>query len=126
MAKVVKVLGIVVSVAAVVAVSVVVYQRAGLLAGSLVVLAALLAVALLARREAAREERAGMEEWKEANAEGDAASEEMFGDWSLTSPAVPGRGGPVDPDEAELLAALSELGAPPRVDPSPGPRPPRR
>lgn len=119
MTKVVKVLGIVVSVAAVVAISVFAYRRAGMLAGSLVVLAALIAVALLARREAAREERVGMDEWKEASADSDAASEELFGDWSLTSPAARGRGGPVDPDEAELLAALNELGAPPRVDPSP-------
>ena len=120
MSRVLKVLGVVLCLAGMVVLAVFAYRRSGLLVGSLVVLAALLVVALAARREAAREEKAGMADWRDATADDEAAREEFFGDWTATGPAAaPVRPNSVSHEEAELLASLSELGSPPKADPRP-------
>ena len=64
----------------------VVYRETDLLTGSLVVLAALMIVGLLARRVAVREEKAGMAEWERETMASAAAADDLFGDWKVSSP----------------------------------------
>jgi hypothetical protein len=78
--------------------AVVVYRETDLLTGSLVVLAALLICALVARRAAVREERAGMADWTEESKASAAAADDLFGEWAVTSP----RERPEQPPEPQL------------------------
>jgi hypothetical protein len=66
--------------------AIVVYRETDLLTGSLVVLAALMIVGLLARRVAVREEKEGMAEWEHESRASAAAAEDLFGDWKMSSP----------------------------------------
>jgi hypothetical protein len=66
--------------------AIVVYRETDLMTGSLVVLAALMIVGLLARRVAVREEKAGMAEWERETVASAAAAEDLFGEWKVSSP----------------------------------------
>ncbi len=86
MSRIPKIVVAVVVTVLVVAGAVVVYRETDLLTGSLVVLCGLLIIALFARRVAVREERAGMAEWEEEALASAAAADDLFGDWTVTSP----------------------------------------
>ena len=64
----------------------VVYRETDLLTGSLVLLASLMIVTLLARRAAVREERVGMADWETETLASAEAAEDFFGDWAVSSP----------------------------------------
>lgn len=66
--------------------AIVVYRETDLLTASLVVLAALMIVGLLARRVAVREEKEGMADWEHESRASAAAAEDLFGDWKVSSP----------------------------------------
>ena len=111
MSRILKVAAAVIAAALVVVGAVVVYRETDLLTGSLVVLCGLMIAALVARRAAAREERAGMAEWAEETLASERAAADLFGDWasatpgadleSLASPA------PVVPEAADPSVAVS-------------------
>lgn len=86
MSRILKVALAVVAIALVVVGAVVVYRETDLLTGSLVVLAGLMIVALLARRVAAREEQAGMADWEDETQASAEAAEDLFGEWGLSTP----------------------------------------
>jgi len=66
--------------------AVVVYRETDLMTGSLVLLAGLMIAALLARRAAVREERNGMADWEHETLASAEAAEDLFGEWSVSSP----------------------------------------
>ena len=101
MSRIPKVAVAVVAVVVVAAGAVVVYRETDLLTGSLVVFAALLITALLARRVAVREEKQGMADWAEESRASAAAAEDLFGEWNVSSPrngraTIAGRNGTSD------------------------------
>jgi hypothetical protein len=76
----------VIATALVVGGAVVVYRETDLMTGSLVLLAGLMIAALLARRAAVREERVGMADWENETLASAEAAEDLFGEWSVSSP----------------------------------------
>ena len=86
MSRILKVAVGVVATALVVAGAVVVYRETDLVTGSLVLLAGLMIAALIARRAAAREERAGMADWEAETLASAEAADDFFGDWATNSP----------------------------------------
>ncbi len=90
--------------------AVVVYRETDLLTGSLVLLAGLMIGALLARRAAVREERAGMADWEGETIASAEAAHDLFGDWSLTSPAQ--RGTEPTPSTAPKMSAAPSVAPP--------------
>jgi hypothetical protein len=86
----------------------VVAREAGLLAGSLVVLAALIALTLASRMIAAREERSAMADWEEV-LEKDAPADAFFSDWTTTVPRT-GRITPARADDELALSAHTAAG----------------
>jgi hypothetical protein len=76
----------IVATALVVAGAAVVYRETDLLTASLVLLAGLMIATLLARRAAVREERAGMADWEQETLASAEAAEDLFGEWSVSSP----------------------------------------
>lgn len=104
--------------------AIVVYRETDLLTGSLVVLAALMIVGLLARRVAVREEKEGMAEWEREAMASAAAAEDLFGDWKMSSPrgndpaTPPTAAMPPSPTVAPPVPGVSNFPAPPL------PRPP--
>jgi hypothetical protein len=84
--RITKIVVAVLATALVAAGAIVVYRETDLLTGSLVVLAALMIVGLLARRVAVREEKAGMAEWERETVASAAAAEDLFGEWKVSSP----------------------------------------
>lgn len=86
--------------------AVAVAREAGLLAGSLVVLAALIATTLVSRQIAAREERSAMADWEDV-LEKDAPDDAFFSDWTATSPRAAGITPARREDELDLSAHTS-------------------
>ena len=101
--------------------AIVVYRETDLLTGSLVVLAALMIVGLLARRVAAREEKAGMAEWEREAMASAAAADELFGDWKVSTPRTD-TAAPAPP--APTPISPSPTVAPPVPGPASLPAPP--
>lgn len=87
MSRILKIAIAVIGMALVVVGAIVVYRETDLLTGSLVILVGLMIAALLARRAAVREERAGMADWEQETMASAEAADDLFGDWNLTSPA---------------------------------------
>jgi hypothetical protein len=106
--SILKVAAGVVAMVLVVVAGIVVYRETDLLTGSLVVLAGLMIAALLARRAAAREEKAGMADWEEETLASAEAAESFFGDWTVS----PSR------DDADIDAGTPSI---PRSSPSVAP-----
>ena len=113
MSRILKMAAAVVGVALVVAGAVVVYRETDLLTGSLVLLSGLMIAALLARRAAAREERAGMADWEQETLDSELAAEDLFAEWGASSPGD-------DFDRATPSAPV--LGSAPSVAPPVAPR----
>jgi hypothetical protein len=86
MSKVPKVVVGAIAAALVVVGAIVVYRETDLLTASLVLLAGLMIAALLARRAAAREERAGMADWEAETRASAEAADDLFAGWSSTTP----------------------------------------
>jgi hypothetical protein len=111
-AKIGKYVLVVALVAAVAAAAVYVAVEVELLAGALVVLAALIVVVLVVRFLAARAEKSGIEDWKEVLA-ADAPDDAFFSDWTSTSsslePVRPGDDLDVDAHTAAGLEGLEDL-----------------
>lgn len=86
MSRILKVVLGVIAMALVVGGAVVVYRETDLMTGSLVLLAGLMIAALLARRAAVREERVGMADWENETLASAEAAEDLFGEWSVSTP----------------------------------------
>lgn len=84
--RILKMAAVVVGVSLVIVGAVVVYRETDLLTGSLVLLSGLMIAALLARRAAAREERAGMADWEEETRDSEQAAEGLFAEWAASTP----------------------------------------
>jgi hypothetical protein len=85
--RILKMAAAVIGVALVVAGAVVVYRETDLLTGSLVLLSGLMIAALLARRAAAREERAGMADWEQETLDSEQAAGDLFAEWGASTPS---------------------------------------
>lgn len=113
MSRILKMAAAVIGGALVVAGAVVVYRETDLLTGSLVLLSGLMIAALLARRAAAREERAGMADWEQETLDSEQAAEELFAEWGASTPK----------DEFdEAMPTSPVLGSAPSVAPPVAPR----
>lgn len=113
MSRILKMAAAVVGGALVVVGAVVVYRETDLLTGSLVLLSGLMIAALLARRAAAREERAGMADWEQETLDSEQAAEDLFAEWGASTPGE-------EYDRATPSAPV--LGSAPSVAPPVAPR----